>query len=277
MFRVNLGVAMFGMSLLAGVPVLAQQRNSSLSEIAAAETNLYAGFGFQHDQYHENLSPGDDENGFAPGFIVGASVLLPTAWPDLNLYSALSYEFNAGNLNYGGHFLVSGAPVSATDRAVFNRVEGRLGLGLPLAGGALEAIPFLTGGYQSWNRNIDMPGSLGTDEFYNTGMAGAGLKLDIPLTASIVASGTAEMLGLFGANIDFNSFGTGSGMGNSAQERISLGLDESLGGPLHVTANADWAHFNYAGSHASAATGGLYEPLSTTTQLGVNLGLAYSF
>jgi hypothetical protein len=228
---------------------------------------------------HTNYSEGalDSENGFTPGFGVGGSVLLPSANPDIDYYSALSYQFNAGNLTYNGHYLISGLPVTATDHAVFNNLEARLGVGLPMAGGALEAIPYVAAGYQSWNRNVENKGVIGTDEFYSSGMAGGGVKLDIPLTATVVASGSAELLGMFGAHISSDSFGIGFNMGNSAQERVSLGLDDALNGPLHLQASANWTHFNYAGSKPSVETYGLYEPLSTTTQFGVNLGLAYSF
>jgi hypothetical protein len=269
------GIATFGISLLAAAPVLAQQLQTSHAEIAAAETNLNVSVGFMHTQYSEG--PPDAESGYTPGFTVGGSVLLPSVWTNIDLYSSLAYQFNAGNLTYNGHYLVSGLPVTATDHAVFNHIDARLGLGLPLAGGALEAIPFLAAGYQSWNRNVENKGVIGTDEFYSSALVGGGVKLDVPITATVVASGTAEMLGMVGNHLSADSLGIGWNMGNSAQERISLGLDDALSGPLHLQASADWAHFNYAGSKPTAETYGYYEPLSTTTQFGVNLGVAYSF
>jgi hypothetical protein len=264
-----------GIALLAPAPSLAQNMRSSHAEIAAAETNLNISVGFMHTQYSEG--PLDAESGYTPGFGVGASVLLPSAFPNIDYYSALSYQFNAGNLTYNGHYLVSGLPLTASDHAVFNRLEARLGIGLPLADGAVEAIPYIAAGYQSWNRNDSNNGTISTDEFYSSGLAGGGLKLDIPITATVVASGSAELLGMFGAHVSSDSFGNGFSMGTSAQERVSLGLDDALNGPLHLQASADWTHFNYAGSKPSVATYGLYEPLSTTTQFGVNLGIAYSF
>jgi hypothetical protein len=267
--------AALGISLLTAAPALAQELQSSHAEIAAAETNINLSVGFMHTNYSEG--PPDSESGFTPGFGVGASVLVPSAFRNIDLYSSLAYQFNAGNLNYNGHFLISGLPVAATDHAVFNNIEGRLGLGFPIAGGAAEAIPYIAGGYQSWNRNVENPGVIGTDEFYSAGLAGGGIKLDIPITATIVASGSAEMLGIFGAQVTSDSLGVGFSMGNSAQERVSLGLDDALSGPLHLQASAALTHFNYAGSKPSESTFGLYEPLSTTTQVGVNLGISYSF
>ena len=271
----RLGILVSGIALLAAAPAFAQQESNAHAAIAAAETNINLSVGFMHTGYSEG--PSDSENGFTPGFRIGASVLLPSAFPNIDLYSALFYQFNAGNLTYNGHYLVSGQTVTATDHAVFNNIRARFGLGLPLAGGAVEAIPYLTGGYQSWNRNIENKGIVGTDEFYSTGLVGGGLKLDIPLTATIVASGSAEALALVGAHISYNSLGIGADMGSSAQERVSLGLDDALSGPLHLQASADWTHFNYAGNKPSYASYGYYEPLSNTTQVGVNLGLSYSF
>lgn len=290
MLGLRFGIATFGISLLAAAPALAQNTmNGAHAEIAAAETNLNVSLGFTHTQYHENLSPGDDESGFAPGFGIGASVLVPSAFPNIDLYSALAYQFNAGNLHYNGHevnFLTQATrPYQATDRAVFNRLEGRLGLGVPLADGALELIPYVSAGYMSWNRNIDNKGVIGTDEFYSTGLIGVGTKLDAVLTNSLVASVNAQWSGLVASHVTFNSFGFGHSTGVSGDESVSLGLDQSLSGPMHMFATANLEHFNYAGDkfnlENSFVIGNerieIAEPVSSTTQLGVNLGISYSF
>ena len=173
-------------------------------EVLSAETNLNFSGAFMHTQYHENAAPGsgDDENGNTAGFGVGASVLLPhlLVFPNVDLYAALNYDFSAGNLDYGGHYLFSGLPLQATDRAVFNRIEARFGLGFPLIGG-LEPIPFIAGGYQAWNRNIENQGQIGTDEFYDSALLGGGVKLDVPLTPALVASVSAEALALIAGNV----------------------------------------------------------------------------
>ncbi len=259
-------------------------RNNTIAghqEVLRAETNVRANAAFMHTQYHENITPGsgDDENGLTYGFGVGASVLMPLhpgnpISPDL--YTSLDYDLSAGNITYGGHFLVGNAPVTAVDRAVFNRLEARIGVGFPLQNGG-ELIPFFAAGYQAWNRNIDQRGSIGTNEFYETGLIGGGLKLDVPVTPRLVLSATGEMLAMIGANVTFDSFGISHSMGVSAQERISLGADYAVSGRFHAQANFYWEHFNYAGFSPTPATFGLYEPLSTTTQFGLNAGIAYDF
>ncbi|OYV37799.1 MAG: hypothetical protein B7Z81_05490, partial [Acidocella sp. 20-61-6] len=185
--------------------------------VQAAETSVYLGAGVMHSQYHENLTPGDDESGYTPGFSVGASVLLPMRPADLanpDFYAALNYDFNAGNITYAGHYqaIDGGAPLQATDRAVFNRIEVRLGIGVPLAGGG-EAIPFIAGGYQAWNRNIDSPMTVNGGEFYHTGLFGAGMKFDQPLGRLLVASVTGEVFGLAGGGITNPQIGGGQSFG----------------------------------------------------------------
>ncbi|MDE8347821.1 MAG: hypothetical protein POH28_16860, partial [Acidocella sp.] len=131
------------------MPAYSAASASSYREVEAAETHLGINASFMHTQYHENLpeGTGDDENGLTAGFGVGASVLLPEhgLLNNADYYAALKYDFAAGNLYYGGHYLASGLPASATDRAVFNRIEGRLGIGLPQKDGVM-VIPFFAFG-----------------------------------------------------------------------------------------------------------------------------------
>lgn len=288
MIGLRFGRAALGMSLLTAAPVLAQDvPNFSHAEIQAAETNLNLSVGFMHTNYSEG--PPDSENGFAPGFGVGASALLPSAFQNIDLYSALFYQFNAGNLNYNGHeenlLTQAVTPAQGTDRAVFNRIEGRLGLGFPLANGQVEIIPYITAGYMSWNRNIDNAGPIGTDEFYRTALVGVGAKVDATVTSSLVLSASAQFSGLVASNVTFDSFDEGHTMGDSGDERVSLGLNQSVSGPLHVFASATVDHFNYAGdkfNDNNIIVAGPYayqiaEPTSSTTQVGVNLGVSYSF
>jgi hypothetical protein len=233
-----------------------------------------------HTQYHENITPGDDESGVTPGFGVSISALVP-AHPgyasSVDIYSALLYDFDAGNIGYNGHYALSGAPVTATDRAVFNRLEARLGLGFPLMGGA-ESIPFLAAGYQAWNRNIDTNGAVGTDEFYHSGLFGVGYRLDVPIGAGLVASGTGEVFALAGGGISANTSNFSGSFGVTPEERVELGLNDAISGRFHLFATAFWEHFNYAGTRPqSYGDYVIYEPFSTTTQFGANFGFGYSF
>jgi hypothetical protein len=268
-----------GLSL--GACLAVQPAQGASPAVSAAETNVNLSVGLMSSQYHENVVPGDDESGVIPGFGVGVSALLPTrpgVASSVDIYSALIYNFDAGNIGYSGHYLVSGAPASATDHAVFNRVEARLGLGFPMVGG-MESIPFLAGGYQAWNRNIEAPGTSGTDEFYHSGLFGLGYKLDVPIGAGFVASGTGELLGLAGGGISSNSANWSSTFGVTPEERVELGLDDAAFGRFHLFATAYWQHFNYSGTRPESFGYNyyIYEPFSSTTQIGANFGIGYSF
>ena len=266
-----------GLSL--GACLAVQPAQGASPAVSAAETNVNLSVGLMSSQFHENVVPGDDESGVIPGFGVGVSALFPTrpgVASSVDIYSALIYNFDAGNIGYSGHYLVSGAPASATDHAVFNRVEARLGLGFPMVGG-MESIPFLAGGYQTWNRNIEAPGTSGTDEFYHSGLFGLGYKLDVPIGAGFVASGTGELLGLAGGGI--SSANWSSTFGVTPEERVELGLDDAVFGRFHLFATAYWQHFNYSGTRPESFGYNyyLYEPFSSTTQIGANFGIGYNF
>jgi hypothetical protein len=272
----------FAMGLATAALLLVPAAQAASPEVEAAETQMSIGIGALHTQYHENLNPGDDENGAAAGFGVAISGLIPfypgrPTYPDI--YTYLGYEFNAGDLQYGGHYQFSGLPAQATDNAVFNRIEARIGVGVPLQGGA-ELIPFLAAGYQSWNRNINQKDVIGTDEFYHAGLFGGGLKLDVPVTPQLVLSATGEFLAVAEAGIDAHGIGVIGSLGAAGEARLTLGADFAITPRLHTFADVYLEHFNYAGSRPNynVLPGYyVYEPLSTTTQFGGMAGVGYSF
>jgi len=247
--------------------------------IQAIETSINIDAGFMHTQYHENLSPiGDDESGFTEGGGVNISYLMPVRpgySPDL--YTYIGYNLNAGEIHYGGYFQ-DGVPLSATDHAVFQNIEARIGLGFPLASGA-EVIPFIAGGYQAWNRNVDGTGVDAGGEFYHSGLFGAGLKLDVPVAPTVVVSATGEILGLAGGGVNNPAVDFGRGFGVTPEERFELGVADQVSPRWHVAGAAFIDHFNYSGTHPEyyGNLGSIYEPLSSTTQFGFSVGFGYSF
>jgi hypothetical protein len=268
----GLGAVLVGMI---AVPV----SRAAIPLVQAIETSINIDAAYMHTQYHENLHPtGDDENGFSPGFGVSIGSLLPIRpgySPDL--YTYLGYDFSAGDIHYDGHYILSGLPVAATDNAVFNRIEARIGLGYPLADG-VEIIPFVAGGYQAWNRNINNRGVIGTDEFYHSGLFGAGVKLDVPVSPTVVVSATGEIMGLAGGGITANGTDFGRGFGVTPLERFELSAADQITPRWHVTGSAYVERFNYSGTHPEYFPGYyVYEPLSTTTQFGFTVGVGYSF
>ncbi|MDE8346113.1 MAG: hypothetical protein POH28_08080 [Acidocella sp.] len=274
------------MAVVAVAGVLSLPAHAASPLVAAAESSFDLELGGMHAQYHENVTPGDDESGLIPGFGVGVSLLAPLH-PGIStsilggddLYVALNYEFDAGNIRYAGHYqaIDGGGALDAVDRAAFNRAEARVGLGFPLAGGG-ESIPFVVAGYQAWNRDVVAANTADGKAFYESGLFGLGWRLDQPLGRMLVASATGQVFALAGGGVSDGSQGFSHGFGVTPEERVDLGLDDALGGKLHVFAQLYWQHFNYAGTPPAYYPGYfLYEPFSTTTQIGADIGLGYSF
>ncbi len=247
--------------------------------VQGVEDSVWVGADYLHTQYHENLSPGDDESGYMPGFSIGAGALLPLrpGFPgSLDLYSSFSYDFNADSIKYAGHYQ-SGGALDASDRAVVQRIEARIGLGFPLADGG-EAVPFLATGYQAWNRNVDSSTTVYGGEFYHAALFGGGVKLDVPVAPGVVVSGTGEVLAVALGGITGNGINFGGGFGVTPEERFEVRVDDRVSGRWHVFGKAFLEHFNYAGTRPEYfSTYYIYEPFSTTTQFGVGVGVAYSF
>jgi hypothetical protein len=265
-----------GLVMLGAIAVPAGWAASPL--IQAFETSINLDANFMHTQYHENLSPiGDDESGFTEGAGVTIGSLLPLKpgySPDL--YTYLGYNINAGNIHYGGYFQ-DGTPLAATDHAVFQNIEARIGAGFPLADGS-ELIPFIAGGYQAWNRNVDGTGVFGGGEFYHSGLFGAGLRYDYPVSPTVVVSGTAEILGLAGGGVHNPSINFGRGFGVTPEEHLEFEVSDQISPRWHVFGTGFFTHFNYSGTHPEYFPYYyVYEPQSVTTQYGFSIGFGYSF
>ena len=237
--------------------------------IAQAETGIGLGLSGTYTQYHESLGPvSDSENGGLAGFEFRAS-RLGEGGP-ASLYTALIYDFSGGFLGYDG-FTQDGLGYAARDRAFFNHVEVRLGRGFALMPG-MELIPFLAGGYQNWYRN--MTGPAGYGEFYQAGLAGAGLKLDLAATDDLVLSASAEGAAVIGGSVSAPALDFSGGFGASGEEAVRLGADWRLDGNWHVFLGLGVSHFSYTGS---GIDNGFYEPPSGTLQLRSVLGMSYGF
>jgi hypothetical protein len=192
-------------------------------------------------------------------------------WPDL--YAGVTYDFSAGFLHYNGHSDESGYPAYAgEDNGYYNTAIVRLGFGRPILSGA-EVIPYAAGGYQNWYRNVG--GGAGYGEYYQTGLMGAGLRLDVAASPLLVVSAQAEGFAVMGGSISVPSQNFAGDFGTSAEERVSLDADYRLNSAWHAFAGLGLTHYGYSGT--KPAGGGAYEPLSTTLQVNSVFGLAYGF
>jgi hypothetical protein len=269
------------LGLAAAAFLAAPLAHAASPEVYAAENNLSANVGYNITHYSENLTPGDSEAGDEPGFGVGGSYLgssHPGNPGALDFYTALNYQFNAGSIKYTGHYLYSGDPVDATDNAVFQRIEARIGAGFPIIGGG-ESIPFLVGGYQSWNRNINNKGQIGTDEFYHSGLLGLGWKFDQPVGDGFTLSALLEGYGLVGGGITATDVPPGifpATFNVTPEINLEFEADKAFGPHLHLFYRVSGEHFTYSGTRIDAYTY-YYEPSSETTQGSFLVGAKYSF
>ena len=244
--------------------------------ISAAETTVHIGVTAGYAGYEENIDPHDTESGALLGLEGGVSALTPTipgqfGWPDL--YASVSYNFSAGLLRYRGN-LQDGqnTPYDASDTSYFNTAIVRLGLGRPVGEG-VEVIPYAAGGYQNWYRNVGGPDGYG--EYYQAGMLGGGIKLDVAATPLLVVSAAAEGFAVIGGSVSVPVENFSGDFGTSAEERVSLDADYRLDDSWHAFAGLGLTHYGYTGSKPDAAGG--YEPLSTSLQVNSIFGLAYGF
>ncbi len=263
--------------IFAGLLSLAAVGNACAANpaITAAETELQLGLTAGYGNYEENVFPQDTESGALLGFRAGASALIPLgltrALPDL--YTDFDYDFSAGFLNYKGNLQSPGyPPYQANDNSYTNSAIVRLGLGAPLGHG-MEVIPYVAGGYQNWYRNIG--GAGGYSEFYQNGLIGGGIKLDLAASPAWVLSASAEGLAVIGGSVSVPSQNFSADFGDSAEERVSLDADYRLNNAWHAFAGLGVTHYEYSGSKPGAS--GIYEPLSTTLQINSLFGVAYGF
>jgi hypothetical protein len=244
--------------------------------ISAAETSVRLGLTAGYGNYEENATPQDTEAGALLGLTAGVSALTPGGLggyglPDL--YTEVDYSFAAGLLNYHGNLQdTENTPYKTHDNAYYNTAIVRLGLGAPLAGGT-EVIPYVAGGYQNWYRNVG--GGAGYGEFYQAGLIGGGLRLDVPSGADLVVSAAAEGFAVIGGSISVPSGDFNGNFGTSMEERVSLDADYRLTRTWHAFAGLGLTHYGYTGSKPGEF--GAYEPLSSTIQVNSMFGLAYGF
>ncbi len=270
---ITVAVTVIAVSDLSGV-AMAQTEDSAIvqanNEVGIAITGNLT-------NYQESITPGpsDTESGWQPGFAVKGSYM-GNPYGIHHLYAAVHYANSFGNIGYRG--AVGGTPYNGTDSATFNRVMGRVGMGFSITvpGHLMMITPYVAGGYQGWNRNLQGP--FGYKENYSAGLAGAGALFQYALTPRFVVSGDAEILAVVGGGMTphlFNGRLGSASFGTSAEEKVAAGIDYKMSDALHVYSDVGFTHFNYTGG--SLALPGWREPLSSTNQLGMSLGLAYQF
>jgi hypothetical protein len=268
--------------ILAVAPAAMAQRMTELNPILSANNEIGLAATGTLMNYQERLpSPSDIESGWMPGFAAKYTLMGDYFSSLPNLYFAVNYQFNSGDIAYHGA-LQNGTLLEGTDSATTNWVLARLGMGLPIAQSWMFT-PYIAGGYQNWNRNLQ--GAHGYTEKYNAGLVGVGLMLQYAPTAQLVLSANAQGLAVIGGGMTPSGtplqdrLGTAS-FGSSGQERISLDADYRLNSSWHVYGGLNFTHFNYTGGALNSPLAQFLdytEPPSSTNLFGMQLGVAYGF
>jgi hypothetical protein len=235
--------------------------------IIASDTSIRLGLIGGYTQVSPNDGAPRGAAGGDLGGEIGISALTDAPFGDAGLpdfYSAATYDFTSG--------FFSGRPDG--DSGGESRSEGaivRLGFGLPEAAGA-ETIPYIAGGYQAWYGNGAAGGG---SDYYQAGVIGGGLKLDLAAGSLFVLSASAEGLAMFGGTVSAPSRNFNSDPGDGTEERVSLDADYRLDEAWHAFAGIGVSHYNYNGAHGAAT--GAYDSSSSTLQFNSVFGLAYGF
>lgn len=262
---------------LVTVPAAALADTGSLAAIIQANNEVGIAITGDLTNYQEHITPGpsDIESGWQPGFAVKGSYM-GNPYGLSHVYANVHYARSSGDIAYLGS-LSNGASYDGTDDAIFNRVMGRLGMGFQVAK-AMMATPYLTGGYQSWNRKL--VGPYGYTEDYHAGLIGLGAKFQYAATSRLVLGADAEWMAVIGGSMtpsDVPGYGDSLGtarFGTTGEEVVGLNADYRIRGPLHLYGGLEFTHFNYTGGKLNY---GASEPLSSTNQFDVDAGIAYSF
>ncbi|MDE8349891.1 MAG: hypothetical protein POG74_10485 [Acidocella sp.] len=251
--------------LLAGWCVFAATgARAADTAIMAAESTVRIGIDAGYGQYQEGSPLSASGTGALVGATLGASRLGFGAYRDA--YADVEYDFSAGFMNGHGQAV----PVHGTN--TYNTVIVRLGLGVPLLGGA-EVIPYVAGGYQTWNHVGGGAQFYGAN--YQAGLIGGGLRLDLTAGPAFVVSASVEGLAVIGGSITVPSEAASGASSTSAQERVSLDADYRLNSTWHAFAGLGLTHYSFTGGRA--ANFGSLLPGANSLQVSSTFGVAYGF
>lgn len=224
--------------------------------------------------YQEDIVgiPADTESGWTPGFGLNGSYM-GKLFGIHNVYAETHFGYASGNVDYMGS-LSNGSVYDGNDNSTLYRVMGRLGKGVVLSNVSM-LTPYITGGFQHWNR--DLTGPYGYTEDYSAGLIGAGAKYQYALTSRWVVGGNANVLAVIGGKMTPSLFNGALGsaqFATSGEENVGVSTDYRISGPLHLFGGVHFTHFNYTGGPLKY---GYVEPSSQTNQFNINAGVAYSF
>jgi hypothetical protein len=241
--------------------------------VANNEVGIAATGTLMNYQEHITEVPSDIESGWMPGFAVKYSLMgdyfgsMPS-----NMYFAIHYQFSSGSIAYKGS--VGGTPYDGTDDATTNRATARLGKGFSLSDDMM-ITPYVAGGYQDWNR--DLQGPYGYVEDYHSDLIGAGVMFQYAINPRLVIGANLEGLAMIGGGMTphiYNGILGSASFDTSGQEKIGADIDYRVFSQWHFYGGLRYTHFNYTGGPLKY---GAFEPSSSTNLFSMDAGVAYHF
>lgn len=241
--------------------------------VSAQLNSVSAGVTGSFMNYEENVpasyGASDTETGFVPGFALKAS-----ATPSIlgfPLYAALSYSDSGARMNY------KWGSVRTLDNASFYRIGGSLGTPIYF-GRDVALVPYVTGGYRHWNR--DLEGAGGYNEVYSNEYAGLGVKGYYAFNRRFLIGANLNVNAIVGGQVvGYGADGLDTTLtapfGVSTEESIGLSADYRINQAVGLYGDLGYTHLNYTGGWVKGTPFG--EPPSQTNQVGIGAGVRVYF
>jgi len=237
-----------------------------------------------HLDYREDVTPPlkSTESGLLPGF----GLALGHQGAKSPLYAKLALDLTVANTNYDGSDQV-GNPILSTTRNVFIRGEGNLGLRLFSSASPPRDLTAYTGlGYRFWERGLG--DTTGYREHYSWKYFPVGLRLGYRINPQWSGAVDASARIMFGGTILVYLSDLNSGYNDP---RMTLGSRPGwkVEAPLHyrfwtftpwyeysAISQSNVIEVTYNGQPLNPRMG-VYEPSSTTNQIGLAVGARVLF
>lgn len=250
---------------------------STDSPILKVNNSVSIGFNDIHTNYSEDIpSPADVENGWTPGFHIGASA--DTSLFGINgIYADFGYDYASGKVTYReGNFSEKAGHTE-------NNLHLRLGKTFFLSHSA-AITPYIMGGYRWWHRTV--PNGLADPENYSNAYVGGGALFQYAINNDLTLSlhgGVGEVVyaSLSGtvspSYVEYYNVPAEQKFGLSGRPYYTAGLKATYINTknLGIYADVDYRDFMYGASGFNQS--GLEEPSSQTSQFSFGVGVMYSF
>ncbi len=267
MTKTTLAVSL-SLALLASPLAFANPITRDLNAVSAGVT----GTNFNYSEAVPAVfGPSDAETGIVPGFRVGLSGTYGVPFLG-QMYTGLAYNQSGGNIGYR-----QGNRVRTLDSASFYNVGATVGKPVFLARD-IAVLPYVTGGYHQWNRNLQGPG--GYNEVYSNEYAGLGVKGFYAVNRRLVLGAHAGFDAVLGGGVSayLRQTRLDASFQTSGQESLGLSVNYAVRPGWGLYADAGYTHLNYTGGsvfYGGQAIG--FEPASQSNIVGVGLGVKAYF